>query len=155
MGNPSTQTVTKTWNRLAQITTLRFVARSAGKTRWSGFGYGSVVVACPKVNTIIFAETGTWQSDAGQQCDFNNTWRWSLHDSGTEIQLEHLRFGPNNPVYLFDLPPVNDHRWQSARPYLCRDDSYSAILILAAYQIQLRWIVKGPHKDEDISYWYA
>ena len=154
-GKQSARIAMDTWNRLSQITALRFVARSANESGWNGSGDGSVVVAQPNANTITFTETGKWQSDAGQQLNFNNVFRWSLDDSSNAIRLEHLRFGPDNPVYLFDLAPENDHTWQSATPHVCRDDLYSAIMTLAADQIELRWSIKGPNKDEDIYYWYS
>ena len=142
------------WQRLSEITALLFVAHSAKESGWNGSGNGTVYVAQLTANTITFTETGKWQPDVGRQLNFNNVFKWSRGESGDAIRLEHLRFGPNNPVYLFDLAPQNEDTWQSITPHVCRDDLYSAIMTLAADQIELRWEIKGPDKDEDIQYSY-
>lgn len=142
------------WQRISHITALRFAAHSAKESGWNGHGNGSVSVVQPDTNTIIFTETGKWQTDSGQTLDFNNVFKWSRGESADAIRLEHLRYGPDNPVYLFDLTPQNEEIWQSITPHVCRDDLYSAIMILTEDQIELRWTIKGPNKDEDIQYWY-
>ena len=143
------------WNHLSEITALRFVARSANDSGWNGFGEGSVTVVKPDENTIMFTETGKWKLDTGQQLNFDNVFRWSLNDSGDTIRLEHLRFGPDNPVYLFDLAPENENIWQSITPHVCGDDLYSTIMKLTTDQLELRWTIMGPKKDQDIRYWYS
>jgi len=143
------------WQRLSEISRLRFIARSANDSGWNGTGNGSVVVAKLDAGTITFSESGNWKSDTGQELNFNNVFRWSLDDSGGAIRLEHLRYGPKNPVYLFDLVPENENRWQSTAPHVCRDDFYSATMILMPNQIELQWAIKGPHKNENIHYWYS
>lgn len=144
-----------TWHRLGEITSLRFVARSSGDSGWNGAGTGTVEVERPDPSTIVFTESGTWKSDAGQQLKFSNVYRWTLSDSGNAIQLEHLRFGADNAVYLFDMAPESESIWRSEAPHVCRDDLYSAKMELAAEQIELQWVIKGPERDEDIHYWYS
>ena len=143
------------WNSLSGVTSLRFVARSANNSGWNGSGNGKVAIAHPNAKTITFTESGQWTTENGKQLNFSNVYRWSLLQSTALIRLEHLRFGKNNPVYLFDLVPENDRDWHSAKPHVCRDDLYSATLRLTPDQIELRWTVKGPEKDEDIRYWYS
>lgn len=142
-------------HRLAQIRTLRFVARSESGSGWNGAGLGSVVVARPEKSTMTFTEAGTWKPDVGKEVNFNNVFRWSFDDSVHSIRLEHLRRGPNDPVYLFDLTSANEETWQSITPYVCQDDLYSARMIIKPDQVELRWTVKGPRKNEDIHYWYT
>ncbi|WP_456424657.1 DUF6314 family protein [Rhodocaloribacter sp.] len=143
------------WHRLSEITALRFVACSASDSGWNGAGDGGVAVVKTGANTLTFTESGKWKTDTGRELRFNNVFRWSLYDSGGAIRLEHLRFGPDNPVYLFDLVPENEETWQSVAPHVCRDDSYAAILTVTPDQIELRWTIKGPLKNEVIHYWYS
>lgn len=145
----------RTWHCLAAITALRFVSKSANNTGWSGCGKGLVAVDLFNANTVIFTETGTWQADTGQQFDFNNVFRWSFDNSTDIIQLEHLRYGANNPVHLFDLTLINNFEWQSITPHLCCDDVYSAILSRVGNTIEMQWTIKGPKKNEYIHYWYS
>ena len=143
------------WQRLSEISKLQFVARSANDSGWNGTGNGAVLVAKLDANTIMFTETGQWKSGTGQELNFNNVFRWSFDASGGTIRLEHLRYGSNNPVYLFDLALKDDNMWHSITPHVCRDDSYAAIMNLAVDHIELRWTIKGPQKDENIHYWYS
>jgi hypothetical protein len=143
------------WDRLSGITSLRFVARSANDTGWNGSGNGNVAIEHLDANTITFTETGQWTTETGKQLNFSNVYRWSLLESASVIRLEHLRFGENSPVYLFDLVPGNDRNWHSTEPHLCRDDLYSATMRLDPDKIELRWTIKGPQKDEDIHYLYS
>ena len=143
-----------TWKRLAQITTLQFVARSTGDSGWNGNGSGTVDVGHPDANTITFAETGTWVSAAGRKLNFSNVYRWSLNKSSRQIRLEHLRFGPSNPLYLFDLEPLSECSWKSVSPHVCRDDRYSATMIILPDEIELSWTITGPKKDDTIEYTY-
>ncbi|MFT5447725.1 MAG: hypothetical protein ACI9DC_002902 [Gammaproteobacteria bacterium] len=142
------------WQRLCDVTALRFISRSAKASGWNGSGEGTVSVAQPSANTVTFTESGHWQSDTGRRLKFSNVFRWSPGESRSVIRLEHLRFGPDKPVYLFELDPQDDQTWQSTRPHVCGDDVYSVIMNMSADQIELQWMIKGPNKDEDIRYWY-
>ncbi len=75
--------------------------------------------------------------------------------TGTGSGLEHLRFGEDHPVYLFDLALAGEREWRSVSPHLCREDCYSAVLIVGDDNIVLRWSVNGPRKQETIEYVYS
>lgn len=143
------------WNVLSEITELRFVARSTKESGWNCTGVGTVVVSKTTSKTIIYSETGTLKSESGQKSNFSNIFRWTLNDLGNSIRLEHLRFGPDNPIFLFDLAPIRDQIWKSAVPHQCINDSYSAVLKWIGRQFEMRWTIKGPNKDEDLQYWYS
>jgi hypothetical protein len=68
--------------------------------------------------------------------------------------LEHLRHGPDNPVFLFELTPVSDTQFKTVHPYLCRHDTYLATLIRHPDVIEFNWRILGPCKNEEISYTY-
>ncbi len=92
------------WDRLRQVTRLKFVSRSEKKIGWNGVGVGTVVVETMDKGTMIFTESGNWHSEStGRDNRFSNVYRWTLADE--VIRLEHLRQGVDHPVYLFDLAP--------------------------------------------------
>jgi hypothetical protein len=70
------------------------------------------------------------------------------------LRLEHLRFGADQPVFLFDLRPEADGMFSSTQPHVCQDDCYSARMVISDDEIQLTWTVAGPEKNETIDYRY-
>lgn len=138
---------------LRRVGGLRFSARTRGPTGWNGDGVGSVTVESPSAEVVIFRESGLWQSTGGGELRFSNIYRWSLAGPRA-VRLEHLRFGPDDPVPLFELAPESDSGWVSVSPHVCREDCYSARLRLLPEGIALRWAIVGPRKCEDIEYAY-
>lgn len=142
------------WDCLRQVRSLRFNAQSASTTSWNGSGTGQIVVETPSSNVIIFSETGMWIPQGSRETRFTNVFRWSLRGPAT-VRLEHLRFGPEQPVLLFDLIPLDQQHWLSATPHQCREDCYSAELQLQESGLILRWAITGPRKQESIEYQYG
>src|SRR5262249_32704997 len=99
------------WERLLRVKQLAFVARSPLKTGWNGAGSGPVAVRLDDSESLIFTESGVWTPEGGREIRFRNVFRWSK--AGGALRLEHLRFGEDNPVYLFDLVPVSEREWTS------------------------------------------
>src|SRR5262249_28131253 len=86
---------------------------------------------------------------------FNNVFRWT-RISPTAVRLEHLRFGEDQPVLLFELHHQPDEmRWASANPHVCGDDCYAAQLQVEEEGFTLSWTVSGPRKRERINYTYS
>jgi hypothetical protein len=112
-----------------------------------------VHVAQPAEGTIIFTESGVWRPEHGRDIRFSNVYRWTA--GGESIRLEHLRFGDDHPVYLFDLGPVSEREWRSLSPHQCSEDCYAAVLTARDEDIILRWSVDGPTKQEVIEYTYS
>lgn len=148
--------VREVWNRLGGIRRLGFESRlcSAAKTGWSGSGRGDVRVEPFDAVTLLFHEAGAWTPAGGREITFHNLFRWTRDPDCRLIRLEHLRFGPDSPVYLFDLVPLSERVLASAEPHVCRDDRYSARLELGTDAVRLSWTVTGPKKDEWIAYTY-
>jgi hypothetical protein len=69
------------------------------------------------------------------------------------IGLEHLRFGPEKPVFLFLLEANGPRELRSSCPHACAEDSYRAVLGLGNPLI-LNWNVNGPKLAESIEYRY-
>ncbi|WP_145928943.1 DUF6314 family protein [Termitidicoccus mucosus] len=137
-----------------RVTSLRFDARSEAATGWDGVGSGTVAVSEPMDGVIIFKESGTWHPNDMSRVgvSFKNAFRWTA--VGDMLRLEHLRFGSEHPVLLFDMAHQGDGRWREVSPHQCRDDCYTASLILDGGRLLLEWSIIGPRKREYIRYTY-
>lgn len=107
---------TELWLRLSQIRSLRFVAQGSAQSGWSGRGEGTVVVTAPQQEVLTFSEAGLWQPAQGKSLPFHNVYRWT-HLATNRLRLEHLRFGPEKPVFLFDLEESSQDQWHSIEPH--------------------------------------
>ncbi|MGS2743743.1 DUF6314 family protein [Halomonas sp. LS-001] len=144
---------------LRQVTSLSFTAQSEANTGWQGVGNGNVVVDEPTSKTVVFHEAGTWQPSAQHQgeFDFSNVFRWTA--VGEHLRLEHLRFGVDNPVLLFDMARQEDGIWREVSPHECGADRYAATLEVTKgkaenVRIDVAWSIIGPRKQETIEYCY-
>jgi hypothetical protein len=142
-------------DRLRSIGHLEFEATSAVASGWNGTGRGVVETEAFTPGVLLFRESGEWiPRGAARPIRFNNIYRWQRLDDDT-LRLEHLRFGADRAVHLFDLACSTRAHWQSRSPHVCGDDRYSATLDLGDAALELRWSIVGPRKHEDIRYRYA
>lgn len=144
------------WERLKQVNQLSLHAKSHSKdeTGWNGKGKGDVLVAKEGDVALVFHERGSWQIRQDQNMAFSNTFRWTLDKDAGMISLEHLRLGPNAPVFLFHLAPTGNNRLASVESHLCEEDAYLAQVIWDRHSIRLTWRVIGPRKNEEMEYHY-
>lgn len=147
-----TNDIRSVWSHLAQVQILSFRSESRTGIGWSGSGSGRVKVLCPSPDVLVFEESGRWQQSGGKELQFSNVFRWTL--LADHIRLEHLRFGHDNPVFLFEMAPDEEGNWRDINPHPCRDDCYSATLRTEAEQLLVTWSVNGPKRDETIDYTY-
>lgn len=140
------------WDRLREVTVMSFEARSAAGTGWNGTGAGDVVVTEPSPGVVVFTESGAWQPLGRGDIRFTNVFRWSRLDDS--LRLEHLRFGPDQPVFLFDLAPGEDGVWREVSPHACGEDCYAGSLTAEGRHLLVHWTIRGPRKDESIRYVY-
>jgi hypothetical protein len=150
-----TQVLLRFWEKLKGITQLTFQARTKEKTGWSGKGQGKVITTKLGDNGLLFTEKGIWQDKQATEMHFSNTFRWTLDRVARMISLEHLRRGPDYPVFLFNLAPVGTHALASIDAHLCGEDIYCGQVDFDRYSIYLRWRVIGPRKNEEIDYSYS
>lgn len=145
------------WNKLANIKNLSFTANSQGQgiTGWSGIGKGKVQVRLQNDTTTVFDESGSWMSREGTEFTFTNVFRWTLDRFQNLITLEHLRFGENNPVFLFHLTQIDEDTLESVSSYICKEDTYLGQVRCDDYSIRLNWRIIGPKKNEEIEYLYG
>jgi hypothetical protein len=146
-------TLDQPWGQLSRVRSLSFVARSGKPNGWNGTGVGTVEVCQVKDGVLTFTESGIWRPEVGPETRFRNVFRWTL--SGDGLRLEHLRFGEDHPVYLFDLAPAGDREWRSVSPHLCSEDCYAATMVVHDDRIVLKWSIDGPRKLETIEYVYS
>ncbi len=112
------------WPRLGRVQTLRFESLSRTGIGWSGVGAGQVEVgapqqvevSAPQEDVLVWKESGQWRQNGGREIRFSNTFRWTR--TGEGISLEHLRFGEERPVFLFQLVAVQANEWRDVEPHL-------------------------------------
>jgi hypothetical protein len=131
---------------------MKFTSISRTGAGWTGEGEGEVVVTEESPDVLIFREAGEWSQSGGAMMRFRNVYRWTRLDEG--FRLEHLRFGAERPVFLFDAVPDGAGGWKSAEPHACRLDAYAATVKVEEGKIRLGWTVRGPERDEEMEYWY-
>ncbi len=144
------------WEKLQSVTALTFHAKTASKEakERSRKGQGHVVVTKEGANVLIFHEKGTWHSKDGTEVDFSNVFRWTLDRHRAVIALEHLRQGPQYPVFLFHLAPFNTQCLVSVDSHLCEGDTYFGQMGADPKSLSLHVRGIGPKKDEEMNYYY-
>ncbi len=142
------------WEKLLKVAQLTFNAKSREESGWNGKGKGDVVVVKENNNTLIFNEKGSWHGKLGDEVNFTNVFRWTFDRHIGVISLEHLRRGPDHPVFLFHLAPTSKHSLTSVDSHLCDGDTYFGQIHFDRFSLRLNWRVIGPKKNEEIDYYY-
>ena len=145
------------WDRLKTVKQFTRLSQSRSKDEngWNGKGKGEVLVSKPTDTTLVFHERGSWLLRQGPDISFSNTFRWTLDRSAGMISLEHLRLGPDQPVFLFHLTPTGNNLLASVDSHLCEEDVYLATVPWDRHSIRLNWRVIGPNKNEEMEYSYT
>lgn len=145
------------WDKLMGVTQLTFHAKTQSKDEkgWNGKGQGEVIITKEGSNTLIFNEKGTWQGKQNGEVSFSNIFRWTLGRNTGVISLEHLRRGPDRPVFLFHLAPSGKQSLSSVDSHLCEGDTYFGQIHFNHHNLRLNWRVIGPKKNEEIDYFYS
>ena len=141
------------WDMLRRVGALSFAARSKVPNGWNRTGVGTVEARQVKPGVLTFKESGVWRPEVGRETRFSNVFRWTV--AGDVVRLEHLRFGEDHPVYLFDLAPADEWEWRSVSPHQCKEDCYAATMRVHDDRIVLKWSIEGPRKQETIEYVYS
>jgi len=142
------QSLIEVLSLLRRVRSLQFDAWSESSPGWDGIGRGTVAVSEPTVGVVIFDEAGTWQPIiAGRAAvEFKNIYRWS--EAGEALRLEHLRFGADHPVLLFDMAPGENGMWREVSPHHCGEDCYTASHGVEGGQLVVASTIDGPRKRE-------
>lgn len=144
------------WDRLKEVEHVTFEAKSHSKKGqgWKGRGKGDVVVTDDGDATLIFHEEGVRVVEGEQEFNFSNVFRWQLHRIDGLLSLEHLRFGPQHPVFMFHLQVTGKNSLESVHSHLCKEDTYFGALHLETTSLRLTWRIIGPKKNEELEYRY-
>ncbi len=142
------------WNQLHTINRFTRSSQSLAPIDkgWNLKGHGTVRLSSPSRTLLVFYEKGVWE---GRGIQFSNTYRWTLDENNQRISLEHLRFGPCQPVFLLHLVLEKNNLLQAAEPHRCDKDLYCATLPWSPDSICLNWNVTGPEKNETIRCCYT
>jgi hypothetical protein len=142
------------WEKLSQVKRLHFSAKSKHKEdRVIKTGKATVVIA-ETPTTLVFQEKGTWIVDDLPGPAFTNSFRWSLDINRGLIALEHLRYGPNHPVFLFHLAPKQSGVLEAVDSHLCAEDAYLGNITWSGKSIRFHWRIIGPRKNDELLYLY-
>lgn len=137
------------WQRLSKVKHVSIQTQSAGQA------FGEVHIHEENKNTLVFTEQGQWHEGSPQEMVFHNTLRWSLDLSAGLISLEHLRYGPNKPVFLIALSPLGPNTLQSIDSHLCCSDCYFGRIEFTEKYIRFLWRILGPKKNEVLHHTYS
>ncbi|MCK4934619.1 MAG: winged helix-turn-helix transcriptional regulator [Simkaniaceae bacterium] len=145
------------WSKLKTIKNITFHAnsKSAQDLGWDGRGSGEVVLTSPKPHTLVFTEKGYWKANAGSETKFSNVFCWTLEQTSGVIALEHLRRGPDRPVFLFHLAPSTTKSLTSVHSHLCGKDAYFGKVQFDQHGLRLNFRIIGPKKNEELEYFYS
>lgn len=141
------------WERLRRVNQVTFQFHSRRGSR--GRGTGEVLIQDNQDGQLTFREKGVWRGLNNQEFVFRNVFRWTLNRVDGMLTLEHLRFGVNNPVFLFHLIPAGCKYLESLHAHLCGPDTYFGQLELKNNTVELIWRILGPKKNDEVKYIYA
>ncbi len=145
----------KFWKRLEKTKHLKFSTRSKkGNEKTIQTGIADVEATSPSLNTLVFQEKGVWVIDELPKSCFSNQFRWQLQTAENLISLEHLRYGQNQPVFLFHLALSGTNTLESVSAHLCGEDTYSGHIHWNQKAIHFHMRVIGHDKNDELFYQY-
>lgn len=139
------------WEKLAEVRTLQCIAKSRHELK---LGKAEVKISTPTSNTTVFQEKGYWMLDELPHTAFSNSFCWTLDLDQSLVTLEHLRYGHDQPVFLFHLTPSGSHSLESVDSHLCKADTYLGNVNWNAQSIDFHWRIIGPRKNDELIYKY-
>lgn len=144
------------WTLLKEVKHLKFQAQDLDQSPpQKRLGLAEVEKKLGNSNQIIFEEKGFWYEKELPSSGFSNAFRWTLDFKNIRISIEHLRYGPQKPVFLFYLTPDGDKNLGSHACHECNQDLYLAKCSFKRKQIHLKWRIIGPKKNQFLSYQYS
>ncbi len=140
------------WKQLVQVQSLSFSAKTLSEVKQ---GEASVKVDIESPSVILFQEKGNWLINQRPDTTFSNIFRWTLDLGAALITLEHLRYGPNKPVFLLNFTPTKRGVLESVDAHLCLQDIYLGNLVWNKSYIDLYWRIIGPNKNMHLTSRYS
>lgn len=144
------------WEQLKKVNYLSFSAKSKRNgTKSTQIGKANVQIFSSSPSILVFQEKGYWLKDQMPDMAFNNSFRWTLDLKEGVVTLEHLRYGPSRPVFLFQLAPKEPYVLEAVDAHLCAEDTYLGIIVWNKELIDFHWRVVGPLKNDELVYRYS
>ena len=137
--------VSKIWTLLESLNRVDLFALPEERK-----GKGLVFPCKEGENQLILQETGSWEGEGSTP--YYNSFRFTKHFNF--LSLEHLRFGKEHPVFLFDLIPQTETICISRSPHVCGEDLYYGTLELQEKKMLLMFDLKGAQMEERVSFTY-
>lgn len=135
------------WNRLHTLSKFTFKAQSF-KEGWVRQGHGSVCLSKKASSHLLLKHEGWWQEDSSS-VSFTNQMHWVL--ASGMLTLELLRYQSSLRLPLKEISPA---LFASVTPHVCADDVYSCQITILPSCLNLKWVIRGPKKNEEIDYFY-
>lgn len=143
------------WEQLGKVQHLTLTAKSREVNEQSTkMGKAEVMITTPSASSLVFQEKGHWLLDQRPSSAFSNSFCWTLDLNASLVTLEHLRYGPTHPVFLFHLKPLGPHMLESVDAHLCSQDTYLGNIEWDHKRIEFRWRIIGPNKNTELTYYY-
>lgn len=141
--------------KLANISSFHFTSSTNHVLNgWKGEGEGMVKTVWENENSLIFYEEGRFTNLQKRSVRCSNIYRWVFDSIHSKIGLQHLRFGFDRPVFLFDLIFKSGSRLISSSPHICSKDFYHAKMTVQKQAILLEWRIEKPGSLNKIAYQY-
>ncbi|QUM77671.1 hypothetical protein HWV00_16390 [Moritella sp. 24] len=158
------QTLAELWTLLNRLNKFSFKVNTDNEsvTGWQGEGQGLIkrrgnmasvsddIELGAVVETI---ERGDYYVTADRKVSMQNQYLWQFE--GDHIRLTHLRFGWDNPVFLFDIIENGLGELVTRQSHQCAADNYDASFVLYADNLMMQWRIQGPKKREVLDYIYS
>lgn len=143
------------FNRLSKVSFLKLRATFKKEHQVdSKEGHATVLISQDQSNELIFHEKGVWQISF-QEVAFTNTFRFTLDEKAQLISLEHLRYGYEKPVFLFNLTTNHPYSLESLNPHICSEDTYLGNIEWNRDEVVLSIRIIGPKKNDLLTYIYT
>ncbi len=141
----------KFWQKLSLLKAFDFHAKNSADPLSSGKGKGEVTLSKEGDLALVFTEKGVWEKGM----HFSNVFRWTIDRRQQLVSLEHLRKGPDHPVFLFHLTPSGLHSLTSVDSHLCGEDAYFGQIYFDRHTFRLTFRAIGPKKNQETTYYYS
>ncbi|MES2200453.1 MAG: DUF6314 family protein [Chlamydiota bacterium] len=143
------------WELLRTIKQLSFsVTTKQGEEQYTKVGKAEVVISSPSPSILIYSEKGYWFREEMPESTFNNSFRWTLDLKNSLISLEHLRYGPLHPVFLFQMTFKKPSVLEAIDSHLCASDVYLGYILRSKTGFDFYWRIIGPAKNDRLTYRY-
>ncbi len=141
-------TLSKIWTRLQSIKTVQYLAQDRQ-------GIGRVTRTMEGPYSLIFEEEGDLKDNNGFSFNFKNTFLWTVNPNRAILTLEHLRYGKEHPIFLFNLIPTGNHFLESIDAHMHGEELYYGYLENKRPSLKLCCRTLSPNKNEEINYLYS